>query len=90
MMNPVLMSSLSWVEYQERIQDSKTIVLIPCGALEQHGPHLPLGTDALLCTAIAQSVAEKVNGIVAPTFNYGYKSQPRSGGGQHFLWNYKP
>ena len=83
-MNPVLMSSLSWVEYQERIQDSKTIVLIPCGALEQHGPHLPLGTDALLCTAIAQSVAEKVNGIVAPTLNYGYKSQPRSGGGQHF------
>lgn len=84
MMNPVLMSSLSWVEYQERIQDSKTIVLIPCGALEQHGPHLPLGTDALLCTAIAQSVAEKVNAIVAPTLNYGYKSQPRSGGGQHF------
>ena len=84
MMNPVLMSSLSWVEYQERIQDGKTIVLIPCGALEQHGLHLPLGTDALLCTAIAQSVAEKVNAIVAPTFNYGYKSQPHSGGGQHF------
>lgn len=84
-MNSVLMSSLSWVEYQQRIQDSKTIVLIPCGALEQHGPHLPLGTDALLSTAIAQSIAEKVNGIVAPTLSYGYKSQPRSGGGQHFL-----
>lgn len=78
-----MMGSLSWVEYQQRI-NSGTIVLIPCGALEQHGPHLPLGTDALLSTAIAQSVAEKVNGIVAPTFSYGYKSQPKSGGGQHF------
>ncbi|HEY9625113.1 MAG TPA: creatininase [Crinalium sp.] len=83
-MNPVMMSSLSWVEYRERIQDGSFIAFIPCGALEQHGPHLPLGTDGLLSTAIAQSIAEKVNGLVAPTFSYGYKSQPKSGGGQHF------
>lgn len=82
-MHPLLMSSLSWVEYRERLQNS-LIVLIPCGALEQHGPHLPLGTDALLSTALAQSVAELVSGIVAPTFSYGYKSQPKSGGGQQF------
>ena len=84
MLDPVLMSSLSWIEYQQKIQASETVVFIPCGATEQHGPHLPLGTDALLSTAIAQTVAAKVNGIVAPTLSYGYKSQPRSGGGQHF------
>jgi len=83
-MSSVLMSSISWVTYQERLQDQSLVVFIPCGALEQHGPHLPLGTDALLSTAIAQSVAEKVNGLVAPTLSYGYKSQPKSGGGQHF------
>jgi creatinine amidohydrolase len=33
---------------------------------------------------VAQSVAEQIGGIVAPTFSYGYKSQPKSGGGQHF------
>lgn len=82
-MHPLLMGCLSWVEYQQRLQDCP-IVLIPCGALEQHGPHLPLGTDALLSSAIAQGVAEQINGIVAPTFSYGYKSQPKSGGGQHF------
>lgn len=82
-MHPLMMGSLSWVEYQQRLQD-EAIVLIPCGALEQHGPHLPLGTDALLSTSIAQSVAEQVNAIVAPTVSYGYKSQPKSGGGQHF------
>lgn len=78
------MSSLSWVAYQERLRDDNLVVFIPCGALEQHGPHLPLGTDALLSTAVAQTVAEKVNGLVVPTFSYGYKSQPKSGGGQHF------
>jgi creatinine amidohydrolase len=83
-MSPVMMSTLSWMEYRERIQAGDLIVLIPCGALEQHGPHLPLGTDALLSTAIAQQVAEQINGLVAPTFSYGYKSQPKSGGGQHF------
>lgn len=83
-MDAVAIASLSWTEYQQRIQNPQTVVFIPCGALEQHGPHLPLGTDALLSTAVASSVAEKLNGIVAPTFSYGYKSQPKSGGGQHF------
>lgn len=82
-MHPLMMSSLSWIEYRQRLQD-QTVVFIPCGALEQHGPHLPLGTDALLSAAVAQSVAERVNGVVAPPFSYGYKSQPKSGGGQHF------
>lgn len=83
-MSAVLMNSLSWVAYQERLQDENLVVFIPCGSLEQHGPHLPLGTDALLSTAMAQAIATKVNGLVAPTLNYGYKSQPQSGGGQHF------
>lgn len=83
-MHPLMMGSLSWIEYQQRLQDPGTVVLIPCGALEQHGPHLPLGTDALLSTSVAQAVAEQINGVVAPTFSYGYKSQPKSGGGQHF------
>ncbi|MBW4473046.1 MAG: creatininase [Stenomitos rutilans HA7619-LM2] len=83
-MSALLMSSLSWVAYQERLQKDDLVLLLPCGALEQHGPHLPLGTDALLSGAIAQAVAERINGLVAPTLSYGYKSQPKSGGGQHF------
>jgi creatinine amidohydrolase len=82
--DPVLMSSISWIEFQRRVSQENLVVFIPCGSLEQHGPHLPLGTDALLCTAVAQGVAREVNGLVAPTLNYGYKSQPRCGGGQHF------
>jgi creatinine amidohydrolase len=83
-MNEVLMQHLSWVAYRNRVLNDRAIVLPPCGALEQHGPHLPLGTDALLSTAVATDVARKIGGIVAPAFNYGYKSQPKCGGGQHF------
>ncbi len=84
LMHPLMMGSLSWIEYQQRLQEENLVVLLPCGALEQHGPHLPLGTDALLSTAIAQGVAEQINGVVAPVISYGYKSQPKSGGGQSF------
>lgn len=83
-MTSVSMSALTWLEYQARLQRDDLVVFLPCGALEQHGPHLPLGTDALLSGAIATAVAEAVNGLVAPTLSYGYKSQPKSGGGQHF------
>jgi creatinine amidohydrolase len=59
-------------------------VFLPVGALEQHGPHLPLGTDGLLSAAVSFDTASLVGGLVAPTLSYGYKSQPKCGGGQHF------
>lgn len=83
-MKQIMMGQLSWISYRDRIEQDNPVVFLPCGALEQHGPHLPLGTDALLATAVSASAAERVAGIVAPPFNYGYKSQPKCGGGQHF------
>lgn len=80
----VQMNRMSWQQYREQITASKAPVFLPVGALEQHGPHLPLGTDALLAAAIATGVATEAKGIVAPTLSYGYKSQPKCGGGQHF------
>ncbi|SDT18506.1 creatinine amidohydrolase [Halopseudomonas xinjiangensis] len=82
-MTSVFMDQISWIEYQQRVNDG-AVVFLPCGATEQHGPHLPLGTDALLSTAIAADAARQVDGIVAPALAYGYKSQPKCGGGQHF------
>jgi creatinine amidohydrolase len=80
----VFMAEISWVEYQRRLRDEDAIVLLPAGATEQHGPHLPLGTDALLATEMARRAALEVGGIVAPALTYGYRSQPRTGGGNHF------
>ncbi|MGQ7787538.1 creatininase [Nesterenkonia sp. PF2B19] len=75
-----MMDAVSWRRWAT--QPGST-VLIPVGALEQHGPHLPLGTDALLADRIAAGVAEGTAMRVAPALTYGYKSQQRSGGGDH-------
>ncbi|MNF43188.1 Creatinine amidohydrolase [compost metagenome] len=82
-MHNVRMDNISWVDYERRVK-AGAVVFLPCGATEQHGPHLPLGTDALLASAISEDVAREIDGIVAPTLSYGYKSQPKCGGGQHF------
>lgn len=41
-------------------------VVLPMGSVEQHGPHLPTGTDFLAATAIALAVAEHIDALVLP------------------------
>ncbi len=50
----------------EAILKRSGLVLIPMGSVEQHGPHLPCGTDYLASLAIGQKVAEKVDGLLLP------------------------
>jgi creatinine amidohydrolase len=83
MVESVFMAELSWPQYQQKIA-SGAIVFIPVGATEQHGPHLPLNVDVIIPTAVCERVARNVGGLVAPCLAYGYKSMPRSGGGQSF------
>jgi creatinine amidohydrolase len=79
----VMMERMSWPEFGVRAKENP-VVFLPCGATEQHGPHLPLAVDALIARAICRGVAEAVGGIVAPTLSLGYKSMPKSGGGPFF------
>ncbi len=83
-MSTVWMNQLSWVDYEARLKRDRPAILLPVGALEQHGPHLPLGTDGLLSSAVAADAAARIGALVAPGLSYGYKSQPKCGGGQHF------
>ena len=78
-----LWMDLTWPEIQQAAAENKVLVFV-VGAVEQHGPHLPTSVDALLPMAIAERVAERIDGIVAPCTNYGYKSLLRAGGGPHF------
>jgi creatinine amidohydrolase len=52
------------------------LVLVPVGACEQHGPHLPTGTDSMVVGAVASRVAaalrDEFRVIVAPTLPVGY------------------
>jgi creatinine amidohydrolase len=46
-------------------------MLVPVGSLEQHGPHLPLDTDARIAAAVAARAAVGGELLVAPTVAYG-------------------
>lgn len=48
------------------------VVLVPCGATEQHGKHLPVGVDAMTAIAVTEAAAERANVLVAPPMWYGW------------------
>ncbi|MFA6679759.1 MAG: creatininase family protein [Candidatus Methanomethylophilaceae archaeon] len=55
------------------------VIIIPLGATEAHGIHLPLGTDTYQPEYIAMEVAKKMNNIlVAPTMPYGQHSSTKN------------
>src|SRR3954468_12031773 len=43
------------------------LVILPTGSIEQHGPHLPTGTDTLAANVIAHAVAERMDAMVLPS-----------------------
>jgi creatinine amidohydrolase len=48
------------------------ILAVPLGSTEQHGPHLPLGTDTAIAVALAERLAERRTDVtVAPALPYG-------------------
>lgn len=61
-------------------------VLVPVGSIEQHGPHLPLDTDAVIATAVAERAATRLSSIdrsrgrflVAPVITYGASGEHQS------------
>ena len=52
-------------------KNEKSIIYLPIGLIEWHGPHLPLGTDAITAELCALGVAKKIGGVVLPTLFIG-------------------
>lgn len=61
------LQDMTWQEVAAAERDA--VVLIPTGSLEQHGPHLPLFTDSLIVTAVAEAVESQLSEevILTPT-----------------------
>jgi creatinine amidohydrolase len=60
----------TWTEVEAYLERSQGIIL-PIGSTEQHGPTGLIGTDAICAAAIARSVGETTQTLVAPTINVG-------------------
>ncbi|MEY8337634.1 creatininase family protein [Lachnospiraceae bacterium 62-35] len=54
------LKNVSWTEFEERAKTSRTI-LVPTGACEVYGPHLPLGSDIIAAEKICELVAVYTN-----------------------------
>ncbi|WP_370278020.1 creatininase [Pontibacterium sp.] len=81
----VKLADLDWKTYEGRVSGGEAVILLPIGAIEQHGPHMSMNPDVLIPDAISEGVARSLpNGLVAHPIAYGYKSQVKSGGGNFF------
>jgi len=59
MVDNIVTSKMTWAEVDEAMKD-RPVALIPVGAVEAHGPHLPLETDTVIATEMARRGATKL------------------------------
>ena len=49
----------------EALDRDRTVVVLPLGSVEQHGRHMPLGTDTILASSVIDAAARRLAGRVA-------------------------
>jgi creatinine amidohydrolase len=72
------LSDSTWTD-ADSLERETDLALLPVGSTEQHGPHAPLGTDALIANEIASVGAERYDGdvIVGPAIPVGIAEEHR-------------
>jgi creatinine amidohydrolase len=74
MADNVLMSEMTWTEVEQAMKD-RPVALLPVGATEAHGPHLPVSTDSVIATEMARRSAVKlkergISSLIVPPVNF--------------------
>jgi creatinine amidohydrolase len=73
--SPKTLFEMTWEEVSELLEETETVIL-PVGSTEQHGPHLPLGSDAIQATDFAKRMVKQLDDegikvVAAPTIQFG-------------------
>jgi creatinine amidohydrolase len=68
---PLVLQEMTWTDVRDYLKNND-MVIIPLGSTEQHGPHLPLGTDCYESTGMAKMVSARTGVLVAPVLLVGY------------------
>lgn len=66
----MILADMTMTQVEEALKSCST-VFIPFGALEEHGPHLPLSTDTIQACEVGRRAAEQIPLFVAPPVHYG-------------------
>lgn len=66
----MILADMTMTQVEEALKSCRT-VYIPFGALEEHGPHLPLSTDTIQAFEVGRKAAELIPLFVAPPVHYG-------------------
>jgi creatinine amidohydrolase len=64
----------TWEEIKSFSKRTKTSI-IPIGSLEQHGPHLPIGTDTTIAFRTASEVSERISSLLLPPLSVGFSME---------------
>jgi creatinine amidohydrolase len=75
----MLLGDMSWPQFQARARSG--LAIVPVGAVEPHGPHLPLASDTMISEYFAARLADEVSGFVTPAIGYGVATPPQRLGG---------
>ncbi|WP_436934065.1 creatininase family protein [Halovenus marina] len=70
------LGDMAWPDLGEYLDD-ESLALVPLGSTEQHGPHLPEGTDHLIAEGLARKAAERTGYLCTPTVNIGVSPHHR-------------
>lgn len=71
------LDELTMPEFSEKVKENP-VVILPLGAVEEHGPHLPLCTDSVQPEFIAERVAKRTGALLAPSVRYGFCSSTKN------------
>jgi creatinine amidohydrolase len=63
---PILLENLTWPQVAKLVGDGETLCVLPVGALEQHGRHLPAVTDTAIAGAVCRAVSQLTQVPVLP------------------------
>jgi creatinine amidohydrolase len=75
MRDTVLIEEMTWPEVKAAMEGGKRRVIVMLAAMEQHGPHLPIGTDTYLGYATGERLARRLgDALVAPVVSLGYSA----------------
>ncbi len=68
---PVAWDAMSWPEIEQHRDGGGRTILLPIGATEQHGPHLPVNVDSVFATAFCLYASARAGVPVLPTLTIG-------------------